>query len=445
MTVRRQPERCLIGVLSAALAIALAVGCRSKQRSRAVPAEKSSAVASASAVPERPAGRCRELAPGPAVRLGEPARAPSNGDDDDEAADDSTLPFAPEIGQAVALPGWFAASAQRSAGGGTEDVIALVPDDGKPGRIVSLGRVYGDVDPAVLAARGAKLGVGVLDSDAKGTTLKLFLLGVTSDAPRPLGELTDVEQDAGVAAAYGPRGPLFVLGRRRVGKPTSLASVQVNEGAPRPLGINELEGTQAAESPVLALRPGGYWLAYVVERGVPDAGAPADGDRLVAIGARTVLALLLDADGKPTGRPLAVSAPDAHATGFAAAAQPDGSLALAFREDDATPGVDRGDIELARVALDGSITRGRIDDEDIGTGLPSLFADEAAGHTWLGVHSARDAVRFGTLAPSALAVQGLATDPALGRSELVAAGAGRVLEARFRGGALELGVLACKP
>jgi hypothetical protein len=439
LTVRLFPSASV-----AVLLAALGLGCRSKgDASRAAPSARPSAAASASVSP--PSGRCREL-PGEPLRVGDSKagrpRPPAEGDEDE---DDATLPFAPHLGEGVALGGYFAVAGQRSGGGGTEDVLALVADDGRSGRVVPLGRVYGDVDPPALAARGAEVLLAVPDSDAKGGTLKLSILGVTADAPRPLGELTSVEHAAGSAVALGPNGALVVWGTGHGARRVLRAALVSTADKAESIASAELEGTAGAELPVLALRPDGFWLGWGAERDAPDAGPDSEDQALVVQGARVLTVMPLDRAGKPAGRPRAVSGEAAHAVGFDAVSQADGAFDLAWREDDTTPGADRGDVQMARLGLDGSMKTGRVEADDLAGGVPELMLDATGGgRTWLALRSSRDTARIVVLAGGGLTVEGLADDPGLGTGDVLAATAGRLLVGRYRGGALELVVVSCR-
>jgi hypothetical protein len=424
--------------------VTLGSGCRSRSNaSRAVASASPSAVTSASASP--PSGRCREL-PGQPLRVGDAKagrpRPPAEDDPDEEAA---TLPFAPHLGEGVALSGYFAVPGQRPGGGGTEDVIALLADDGSSGRVVPLGRVYGDVDPPVLAARGAEVLLAIPDNDAQGGTLKLSILGATADAPRPLGELTGVEHAAGAAVALTSANALVVWGTghglKRVLRAALLPTGQKTER----IASVELEGTVGAELPVLAPRADGFWLSWVAELDPPDAGPASDNQALVVQGARVLMAMPLDGAGKPGGRPRAVSGQAAHVVGFDAVSQADGVLDIAWREDDTSPGADRGDVQMARISLDGSVKTGRVEADDLAGGVPGLMLDATGGgRTWLALRSSRDTARLGVLGGAGLTVEGLADDPGLGSGDVLAATAGRLLVGRYRGGALELVVVSCR-
>jgi hypothetical protein len=283
--------------------------------------------------------------------------------------------------------------------------------------------------------------------------LRLLALAVPGDKPRSLGEITDVEHDAGVALSFGPDGGLVVWGAERSGRTTLRAATLRPTEPASALRPHEIEGTADAEAPILALRPGGFWLAWIAERDAPDAGRseadagrPDQDQKLVDVGPRVLHALLLDRAGKPTGKPLSVSGDSAHVVGFDAVAQADGWLDVAWREDDTTPGVDRGDLQTARVGLDGSVKSGRVDDQDLGGGVPALLSDPSTpGRTWLVARSSRDAARLGVLSSSGVAVEGLSTDAVLGGADLLAAGAGRLLVSRYRERALELSLVSCRP
>ncbi|HEY3496257.1 MAG TPA: hypothetical protein VGK73_16270 [Polyangiaceae bacterium] len=427
---------------------ALAPGCKSKRASKPEPQASASAAAPA---PAAPPGRCREISGGPSLIVGDgggeaPAGRETEEDDDDQA---DTLPFATSVGSAVALPGWFAGGGLRTRAGATEAFVALVPADGAPGTLVALERVHGDVDAPLVGGRAAELVVAVPDSDAGGGMLRLSRVELVSKKATHGAQITGVDHDAGAALAVGERGALLVYGAGRAGS-SALKASPFDPGHPEALGAAvDLAGTSGAEAPALVVRPGGYFLAFIAERPLADAGAPRDAgdtEQLVALGPRVLMAVPLDAQGKPSGVTRAVSPETGHVVGFDAVALPDGALGVAWREDDAAPGVDAGALELARIGLDGSVQRGRIDDEDISAGLPTLLRDSGpSGRVWVAVRSASEASRVGLLAPSAVAVESLTGDGLLRGAEVLAVADGRLLVSRARRRNVELDVLECKP
>jgi hypothetical protein len=148
-----------------------------------------------------------------------------------------------------------------------------------------------------------------------------------------------------------------------------------------------------------------------------------------------------------------VSGDVSHVIAFDAATLPDGALGLAWREDDATPGVETGGLELARVGPDGAVQRGRAVDETLSAGAPSLVREAGtAGRVWLLVPGEEDRMRMALLAPNAVSTSPFVADDALRGAELLAALPGKrckkdtcaaFLLARSRQRAVELAVSEC--
>jgi hypothetical protein len=157
------------------------------------------------------------------------------------------------------------------------------------------------------------------------------------------------------------------------------------------------------------------------------------------------MALALDGSGKALASPRNVSGPRAHVVGFEAALLPDGALSLAFREDDASPGVESGPPDLARVTLDGAVEHAKIEDEDLSAGLPALMNDEKpGGRLWVALEGASGGTRVGWLKETGLALESLVGDRLLRGADVLAAANGRLLVGKNRGRAIELEVLECK-
>jgi hypothetical protein len=350
----------------------------------------------------------------------------------------------------MALGELFAVSAHASRAGKTEAFIGLVPADGAPGRATSLGRVHGDVDPPLINGRDGVVFALVPDSDAGGGMLRLARVEAASGATVHGAQLTGVDHEVGAGLALGDKKAIVVWAARKGSRPP-LRLTSFDPAQPAQFGASwEVQGSEGAEAPDLVARPGGFFLIWVAEAPPADAGAarPDAGELeqpLVALGPRVLTVLPLDGDGKPVGSAHAVSGKDSHVVGFDAAVTADGVLALAFRDDDTTPGVEAGALQLARVGFDGGIALGRIEDEDLSVGLPSLLRDPtAAGRIWVAVRSASEAARVGVLAPTGLGVESLAGDALLRGADVLAAGGGKLLVSRGRGRALELDVLECQ-
>jgi hypothetical protein len=451
----------------------LVFGCKAKAKPSAAPVAPS-ASASSKEVSEPVPEHCRTLGSGASLIVGEvdrPAREPGAEPSSDDGDDEEALqPFATRVDSALALGDTFVVGGLNTHRGVTDAFVAFVPLDGSTGRRVGLGSVHGDVDPPIVAGQVNSVLAAVADMDAGGGMLRVTKVELEADKPHGELSITGVEHDAGAALAAGDQGALLVWGAR--GK---------HGVALRALGIDpekltgtaqgdELKGTNDAESPVLVARPGGYWLAWVSEQApssvhadggshdvlardagpreptTRDGGSSAGDEPLVDVGPRALMVLALDAKGKATGVPRAVSGGRSHVVGFSAALLPDAALSLTWREDDAAPGVESGPPELARVGLDGAVQRAKVDDEELSVGSPSLLADpKPSGDVWVALESANEGTRVGILSPSGLKLDALVGDRLLRGADLLAAGDKKLLVSRSRGRAVELGVLECKP
>jgi hypothetical protein len=468
-------EKPLAGhVVSFTLALA-ALGCKAKPSPAAPSASASVASSAAKPAPADAPARCRSVGSGPALRVGDAERRPPTGDDsgdDPDEDDEAAMPFATRVDAAAVLDDAFAVGGLTTPSAKTEAFVAWVPFAGGPGRRVSLGPVHGDVDPPRVAGRGHTVLAAVADMDAGGGMLRLERVDEASEKASGDASLTGVDHDVGAALAWGEHGALLVFGAKRApGGGLKLVTLDP-EKLGGPFTPRDLEGTLHAESPVLVARPGGYWLAWVAETPPgektdagaqkptkPDAGtrgaaprasgAPNDAEEdapLVESGPRVLMTLPLDAAGKSLGVPRAVSAPRVHVVGFEAALAPDGALVLTFRENEASPGVESGPPDLARVTLDGAIGHAKLEDEDLSAGLPALLADtKTGGRTWVALESASGGTRIGVLKEPGLGLESLVGDRLLRGADVLAAGDGKLLVSRNRGRAVELEVLECKP
>lgn len=451
-------------VAAVAFAALGAVGCKAKPKPPPPEAPAPSASVSAKTAPPDAPARCRSRAATASLRVGESERGAANApaDDGDDGDDtEAALPFATRVDSAVALDDAFAVGGLETHAGKTEAFVGWVPLAGGPGKRVGLGPVHGDVDPPLVAGRGGSLVVAVSDMDAGGGMLRVHRLDAGADKPSGEVSLTGVDHEAGAALALGEHGGVLVFGAKRAGG-VGLKLVELEPAAlagPKAPAPHELERTLHAESPLLVVRPGGFWLAWIAEEpakpqgdaGIPipaDGASPATEDDapLVRSGPRLVLALPLDGAGKPIGTPRTVSGDKAHVLGFEAAPLPDGALALAFRENESSPGVESGPPELVKVGLDGALEHAKLDDEDLSAGLPALLADaRPGGRVWVALESASGGTRVGLVKEGALGLESLVGDRALRGAEVLAVGSGALLVSRNRGRAVELEVLECHP
>jgi hypothetical protein len=311
------------------------------------------------------------------------------------------------------------------------------------------------VDPPLLAVRSGRVLAAMADMDAGGGMLRLTELDPGADKAQGELSITGVDHDAGSAVAASAGGALVVFGAKAK-HGTVLKAQALDPAKLAALGsVAELPDSADAESPALFVRAGGYWLAWIAQQELADAGVRRDARTdggvndddgpLVDAGPRVLMALPLDAAGKPVGAARAVSGARAHVVGFAAAPLPDAALALTWREEDAAPGVESGPPELARLSLDGAVQHTKVEDEELSAGLPALLPDtKEGGRVWMALDSVSEGTRVGLLAPTGLALETLIGDRELRGADLLAAGAGKLLVGRNRGRAIELGVIECR-
>jgi len=441
-------------LLGIALALALsAPGCK-----REAPVSSTRAVASApraaASAPPIPAlvSRCRVVeGDGTRFSLGSASGAPKGDEDDDAVA----LPFSPEVGNAVPFGAGFVVGALEPKGKSTSAVLIVTSRNLPVGKKIDLGAVHGDVLAPRVAARGKSLVVAAPDGAPNGTLVRLALVDDASGNPAvrfgadvPFGRdesdafSLEVGDKVGILAwdewnSHGEHGEIRAV---------TFAPGDVSKTS-APLVMTGSH--EDAESPSLAVRPGGFWAAWIVNvKREPDEkarGGASEGDTPVDLGPRYVVVAPLDEYGKPSGTPLTVSAKDGHVTGFDLGTLRDGALAVASRDD--PPGPSTGSTtHLVLVHPDGSIDPRNVGDEEATVGVPSLVVDTAQVHDtngWLTVTSETDATRLVALDASGQPLDTLAAEPALGTAVPLALHEGELLVARPRGSMVSLSTVAC--
>lgn len=457
--VCRRPE---LLVLACVLSLA---GCR-KRTSVAnrggPPAGSVSAARSAAPPPPAPAVfGCRELASGPALTLGAPPTKPARLDDEQEDDDrDVELPFAVELGSARSDGQRFAVAGLESQRGQNEAFFAVTEADAKSGRRVSLGRVFGDVEPpAVAPYKGGFLAL-VADSDASSVVLRL----VAIDAPfeeksvRRGAEVGGVRRDASdfSFATSGTEGLVAFTKLEKGRGSIGLARFDL-ERLTLKGNVTSAPAASAgeAESPRLVARGGGYYLAWIVRGAAtpPKAalGRPSEYDAglveqgLVDEGPTAIEIVPLNQSGGQSATPQRVTPAGAHVLAFDIAETPEGGALIVYRDDREGPGLARAGVEAVLVRADGS-TASRSWDLGETAGLPSLLTDgsaQAKPWAWLYVPGEAES-RVAALGPNPLELGELHAAPEFAGVELLAASSGRLLAARTRGGQRLLSGVSCE-
>ncbi len=401
--------------------------------------------------------RCRELPQAAPFRIGElvtrrgaPSDADDGGPDDDDEVPD---PYAVELGPARADAEGFTLSALRSSRGQTHALIAVVAADAASGKLIDLGIVHGDPDPPLFAAHGKDLLLVTPDTDAGGGMLRV---GVLRD-PRASAEvswgpeITGVRRDSTFALEASGERALLAYAAEAAGKIRVFGVLLEPNNLKQKLTAEPLSAAGAdVDSPRLAVRNGGYWLAVARSLDAPksklksrlsDAGSDlAEGESLLDIGTRRIEVTKLDAQGKAVSSALVVTAPGARPMSFELAAVADGSAYVGFRGDDTTPGAAGGALELIHVKADGSFQKLELSGESSGTGTPSFLSDASAKDLlWLSAAGENGATFFGRVAQRST----LAGDGVVRGAELIAARDGKFLLARAKGTVAELSLVTC--
>lgn len=478
--MRRRPMHCnsrRAPAFSLAISAALValVGCK-----RRAPEPQPSASASAAPAPVAAAPRCVEAHPGKSFTLGERSNDGADaGDDEDDGLDQPALPFAVELGRALPFGDGFAVSALSTVGGKTRAVVALLDAEVGAGKVVELGTLHGDPDPPELAGFESELVALVHDTDAGGELLKLAAVRPGPDKPSVVlgAEIAESRDESRVAGLeLGPERGVAIwdewslADKHGVIVTASFARKDLSNVTKKRIVSLPSED---AEAPRISRRPGGFWAAWIsrsagpkakaaapkaaapkaaAPKALPSASASAEAPEpaLVELGERWVSAVPLDANGVAISEPKPITPKNAHVLVFDLATGPDGTLLFSWRNDDSAPGTEERQIHLGSVKPDGTVERHLLDDAGPGVGVPAILVDDApkdpaAAQTWLSLASVSDATRLGALGPSGTLLDSLAAEPVVRSGELIALARGRMLLARPRGMAMELGLVECKP
>lgn len=444
-----QPDRLAWkGALVVALVVGGLVVWRALVGSTAPPDAPSAPANAAEAGTEAP--RCVAVAEpfvvGEVQRGG--ARAGGGGED---AIEEQLAPFAAEVGRGAAYEGGFAVGTMVQAEGGTVASVVTLRSDGTGGKIVRLARSRGDLDPPVVTGAGGAVLAAMFEPNAGGRAIRLARVAgeeVTWGAELSEGRDESLAVDIEVS---GERAVIVWDDVTRDGKRSRIMMASMDTAsmrsvtAARPISPPKVD----AESPRLAARPGGYWLAYVArseetpEKAKPEKAKPDPEDEDIApawetIGQQWIEVAPLDGTGSLTASPRAVTPVEGNVLAFDLAPGEDGGAIVAYREDDAPSGSSGGRVGVVLVGLGGVVGQPRsIAEEDVGIGVPSLVPG------WIAVADVTGPTRLAAMSPRGEIVDGLAAEPAVRHGEPIAAANGALLVARPAGKAMRLAVLRC--
>jgi hypothetical protein len=423
----------------------------------------------------------KETKPGPAsIDAGEPIVKPSpfrcqpnageaftigstNGaDEDDDSGID--LPFAVNVGDGLAIDGGYAVTAIDGRGGKSQALLALMSADAQQGRKIDLGRVYGDADPPRVAGNAERLVLAVADMDAAGRTLNL----VRVDAPlkQPVvtrGSNIAVEGNPSTVFSLALNAAQGILVWDQQERKAEASEIMLAPFLVQTLALSAkpvvISGKRVdADSPRVLTRPGGYWAAWVQTAesatAKPTANRSHSADdpsrddhlNLVEMGPRELRALLLDASGHPTGKPLRVAEGVAHVVAYDMTLLDDGAALFAWRDDDTAAGAESQVVHLARAGLDGHVEFFRIEDDAIGVGAPQLLIDSSAApedRAWLALVNTGERTSVIKLFPNGKPTGLVVGDADLGVANPLLRSQGRLLLVRQRGKGVDMEAIRC--
>jgi hypothetical protein len=476
--IRSAPWPLALGSLALALA-AGPVACKKRAPvSDDLDAEASAALPSAALSAALPP-RCAEFERGALFTLGDTGSGAEE--------DDGGLPFAVELGSGAAYAQGFVVAALKAKDGGTAALLALLGPDAGSGRVLELGQVHGGAAAPRVAAKGEVIVAVVPDGDASGQRLRLALVRDPENSPSvvwgaqihegrddsseldlaigPEGRALvvwdewDSKTDRGTiqAASFSVADPSNATPARSIAPPSAQGGERANKRPSVPGGAKRKAAQANAETPRLAERPGGFWLGFVEvgavgaaqaggKRGSRDADPDEIAGSVMDLGSRRLFVAPLDANGSPIAAPVRVSPEHQHVLVYDIAALPDGSVLVAWRNDDTSPGVEGGAVHLARVASDGSVTRLPTDTADVGSGVPALVVSHGHGSEWRGwltVAGVADATSLAALGRDGRLREKLEGDAYVKTAEPIAAHGDVLLLARPRGLSMELGTARC--
>jgi hypothetical protein len=368
------------------------------------------------------------------------------------------LPFATEPGMALAFAGGFYATGQRHESRGAVALLGRVGADDAPTQLIELAHVRGDVLPPRLASDGTDLWVVLQDATPSGRELRVGRFA-RADLNQPPSFRAGPEQSRAEANGFDiaaqPGVTLLAyddwLEAANHGRilAATFGAASADSGRIEGRAVS-LPGVDA-EAPRVTARPGGFWLAWLVNASGGGTGRVYDpGDEQnaraaagSAYGARWLSIVALDLQGKPLGDARRLTPRQERVVGYDLATGPSGAAWVVWRQDAPTPGASGGRIVMAEVPIDRSAEIRAVRDDDVGSGEPTWLLPGGDAPRWLTFPDARD--RTVLLRVPGLHALGapLRLGEELQGAGALAASGDRVLFAVPRGRSLELFPAAC--
>jgi hypothetical protein len=363
------------------------------------------------------------------------------------------LPFATEPGTAIALGQAFFATGLRHDARGAVALLARLRSGHDAGVVVELGRVLGDVSPPRLAGDGSDLVVAVQEPAAGGHELRVARLNAAALDLPPLwragphqtrndSELFDVAVQAGQVVlvwedwvAQSKRGRVLAA---------TLSLDAAEPGAPEGVPLSGI--AVDAEAPRVAVRPGGFWAAWIVNAGsaarIYDPGGDERGtpaaDQGSNYGVRHIEVVPLDAMGRVAGLVRRLTPDNEHVVGYDLTAGTAGNAWIVWRQDAPSPVANGGRIFMTEVRMDGVAERVTVRQEDVGAGEPTWLPGGNVEVPWLTFPDQLDGTLLMRVHGLSAIDEPLRLEASLNGAAALAASGSSVFFAAPRGRAVEL-------
>ncbi len=369
------------------------------------------------------------------------------------------LPFSVEPGMGISVSGDLFATGLRHEASGAVGLLAKLGAVAAAGEAMELGRVHGDVAPPRLAADGSDLVVALQEATASGHDIRLARLEqgrldlplTWRGGPHQANDesnLFDVAARQGLAVVVWD--DWLVAGNH---SRILAATVSLADGTAVGVEGHMVSAPQVdAEAPRLTARPGGFWLAWLVNaagragaaRIYDPGGSEADeGKQGSAYGARWIEVVPLDAQGRPDGEVRRLAPSEERVVGYDLTTHADGSAWVAWRQAAASPAASGGRIVMAELRSDGTRELAPVRDADVGSGEPSWLAAGPGQAVWLTFPDQQDRTLLMRIESPRVIGAPLRLGADVRAATALAASGERVLFAAPRGRAIELFPATC--
>ena len=369
------------------------------------------------------------------------------------------LPFSIEPGMGISLIGDLFATGLRHEARGAVALLAKLGAAATAGEVLELGRVHGDVAPPRLAADGSDLVVALQEATASGHDVRLARLEngrldlpltwrVGPHQANDESNLFDIAARQGLAVIVWD--DWLVAGNH---SRILAATVSLADAASVSVGEHTISAPEVdAEAPRLTARPGGFWLAWLVNaagragaaRVYDPGGSEADEAKQgSAYGARWIEVVPLDAQGRPEGEVRRLAPSEERVVGYDLTTHADGSAWLAWRQAAASPAASGGRIVMAELHADGTQELASVRDGDVGSGEPSWLVAAPGQAAWLTFPDRQDRTLLMRVESPRVIGPPLRLGAEVRAAAALAASGERVLFAAPRGRAIELFPATC--